>query len=97
MDDDVTYLRWLQDTHPLKPDEWQRVQHGERQPNTNTIMSAERIDAVNTMCEIILSRQATRPWTCHHRIVQPRHEVQADMAAGDEVCRRLKPEDTSIP
>ena len=32
VDDVVDYVRWLQqDTETLTPDEWQRVQHGERQ------------------------------------------------------------------
>ncbi len=32
VDDVVDYVRWLQqDTDTLTPDEWQRVQHGERQ------------------------------------------------------------------
>ncbi len=39
VDDVVDYVRWLQHTDTLMPDEWQRAQHGERQ-----IAQGERVN-----------------------------------------------------
>jgi hypothetical protein len=60
VDEVVDYIRWLQrDADTLTPDEWQRVQRGERELAQGD-GGTSRIGATNTMYEIILSRHAAR-------------------------------------